>query len=94
MAERLRDRDRTTGRLPARGEIVVRGAYVVTMDPALGDKPGADVHIRDGEIVAIGNDIAAHGAEVISGSGMVLLPGIRRYALALVEQLHARPDWR
>jgi cytosine/adenosine deaminase-related metal-dependent hydrolase len=75
MVERLRDSDRTTGRLPARGDIVVRGAYVVTMDPALGDKPGADVHIRNGEIIAIGNNIAADGAEVIAGDGMVLIPG-------------------
>ena len=75
MTERLRHSDRTTGRLPTRGDIVVRGAYVVTMDPALGDKPGADVHIRNGEIIAIGNDVAAEGAEVIAGDGMVMLPG-------------------
>jgi cytosine/adenosine deaminase-related metal-dependent hydrolase len=75
MAEALRDADRSAGRLPARGDIVIRGAYVVTMDPALGDIPSADVLARDGEIVAVGNDLDAGHADVISGKGMVLLPG-------------------
>ena len=32
--------------LPARGEWIFRGAYVVSMDDALGDLPRADVHMR------------------------------------------------
>jgi len=75
MAAALRDAERDAGRLPARGDFVIRGAYVVTMDPALGDRPGADVLLRDGEILAIGNDLAAEQAEAISGRGMMLLPG-------------------
>jgi 5-methylthioadenosine/S-adenosylhomocysteine deaminase len=35
-------------------EFVVQGGYVLTMDPALGDLPGGGVHVRDGEIVAVG----------------------------------------
>ena len=34
--------------LPARGEFVVRGAHVLTMDPALGELPSGDVHVRNG----------------------------------------------
>ena len=38
----------TSGALPARGEFVVRGGGVLTMDASLGDLPGGDVHVRDG----------------------------------------------
>jgi hypothetical protein len=36
------------GALPARGEFVVRGGHVLTMDASLGDLPSGDVHVRDG----------------------------------------------
>lgn len=75
MVAALRDADRSAGRLPARADFVIRGAYVVTMDPALGDRPGADVLVRDGEIIAIGNELPAQNAAAISGRGMMLLPG-------------------
>ncbi len=61
--------------LPARGEFVVRGAYVLTMDGALGDLPAGDVHVRDGVIVAVGANVAAPGAEVIDGRGTICMPG-------------------
>jgi cytosine/adenosine deaminase-related metal-dependent hydrolase len=35
-------------------QFVVRGAYVLAMDPALGDLPDGEVHVRDGAIVAVG----------------------------------------
>ena len=47
------------GPLPARGEFVVRGGHVLTMDVSLGDLPGGDVHVRDGAIVAVGTNISA-----------------------------------
>jgi 5-methylthioadenosine/S-adenosylhomocysteine deaminase len=75
MAEALRDAERSAGRLPARSDFVIRGAYVVTMDPAFGDMPGADVLVRDGEIAAIGKDVTLANTHAISGSGMILLPG-------------------
>jgi cytosine/adenosine deaminase-related metal-dependent hydrolase len=75
MVEALRDADRSAGRLPVRGGFVIRCAHVVTMDPTLGDMPGVDVLVRDGEIAAIGKDVPAGNAEVISGKGMMLLPG-------------------
>ena len=45
---------RPAGKLPARGELVIRNAYVMTMDATLGDIPRGDVHVRNGEIVAVG----------------------------------------
>src|SRR5439155_25854122 len=53
--------------LPPRGELLVRGAYVLTMDPTLGDLERGDVHVRNGEIVAVGAVLAAPGAEVDAG---------------------------
>src|SRR5687767_11219473 len=61
--------------LPARGEFVVRGAHVLTMDSALGDLPSGDVHVRDGAIVAVAASVPAPGAEVIDGKGMICMPG-------------------
>jgi cytosine/adenosine deaminase-related metal-dependent hydrolase len=45
------------------------------MDPTLGDMPGVDVLVRDGQIAAIGKDVPAANVQAISGSGMILLPG-------------------
>lgn len=60
---------------PARDEFVVRDAHVLTMDPAFADLPRGDVHVRDGAIVAVGASVAAPGAEVIDGNGMICMPG-------------------
>src|SRR5579883_1581745 len=67
---------RPAGQLPPRGEFVIRNAYVLTMDPALGDLERGDVHVRDGAIVAVGADLAAPGAETIDGRAMIALPGL------------------
>jgi cytosine/adenosine deaminase-related metal-dependent hydrolase len=64
-----------SGRLPVRGEFVVRDAYVMTMDAA-GDLPGADVYVRNGEIAAVGVGVAAPGAQALDGRGMIVLPGL------------------
>src|SRR5690349_16934018 len=58
-----------------RGEFVVRGAYVLTMDPALGDLPDGEVHVKDGRIVAVGRRLGTR-AHRIDGSGMVVMPGL------------------
>ena len=60
--------------LPARGEFVVRGATVVTVDPAIGDLARGDVHVRDGAIVAVAQNIETR-ASVIDGRGMICMPG-------------------
>src|SRR5438045_3574738 len=75
-APRRRMMDHPAAQLPPRGELVVRNAYVLTMDPALGDLPRGDIHVRNGEIVAVGTDLAAPGAEVIDGRTMIALPGL------------------
>jgi 5-methylthioadenosine/S-adenosylhomocysteine deaminase len=62
--------------LPGRPELLIRGADLVTMDPALGDRRGADLHVRDGEIVAVGSGLEAPAAQVIDAAGMVGLPGL------------------
>jgi cytosine/adenosine deaminase-related metal-dependent hydrolase len=64
-----------TDSLPARGEFVVRGAYVLSMDDRIGDFPTGDVHVRDGAIVAVAASVPAPGAQVIDGKGMICMPG-------------------
>ena len=57
-----------------RSELLIRNAYVLTMDAA-GDLAGADVHVRDGAIAAVGRGLSAPGAQIIDGAGMLVLPG-------------------
>jgi len=66
---------RGTFKLPHRGEFVIRSAYVMTMDPTLGDIPRGDVHVKNGAIVAVGPGLKAGGAEAIDGRDMIVLPG-------------------
>ena len=61
--------------MPARGEFVITNAYVMTMDPSLGDFDGGSVHVRNGEIVAVGK-IVNGGGETIDGAGMIVMPGL------------------
>lgn len=70
------DGDNGGGAMPGSNEYLVRGGYVLTMDPALGDLAGADVHVRDGQIAAVGALIEAPGATVIDAGGMLVLPGL------------------
>ena len=65
---------RAEAQAPAR-ELLVRNAHVLTMDAALGDLRGVDIHVRDGAVVAIGPGIVAPGAEVIDAARMIALPG-------------------
>lgn len=61
--------------LPTRGELLIRGATVLTMDLAVPDLATGDVHIRDGAIVAVAQRIEAPAAQVIDGAGMICIPG-------------------
>src|SRR3954467_7965977 len=61
--------------LPPRGELLIRGATVLTMDPAVPDLVAGDVHVRDGAIVAVAQRIEAPSAQVIDGAGMIAIPG-------------------
>jgi 5-methylthioadenosine/S-adenosylhomocysteine deaminase len=72
----LAGRGASAGRLPPQGEFLIRNAYVMTMDGALGDLPNANVHVRNGSIVAVGANVEAPGAETIDARGMIVLPGM------------------
>src|SRR5688572_5298431 len=63
------------GMPPARAEFVIRGAYVLPMDPSIADLPTGDVHVRDGTIIAVAPRIEAPTAISIDGKGMICMPG-------------------
>lgn len=64
------------GRSPvARGTYLIKGGAVVTVDPALGTLPRADVLVREGRIEAIGADLSGAGAEVIDATDTIVMPG-------------------
>lgn len=65
----------SSGALPERGEFVIRGATVLTMDAAIGDFVRGDVHVRNGVIVAVAKEINASGASVINAGDMICMPG-------------------
>lgn len=62
-------------RLPARGEFTIANAYVMTMDASLGDIAGGAVHVRNGEIVAVGKDVTG-GGQHMDANGMIVMPGL------------------
>jgi cytosine/adenosine deaminase-related metal-dependent hydrolase len=55
--------------------LLIRGGYVLTMDPA-GDIPGGDVHVCDGVIKAVGRNLAVPQAEVLDAAGKIVEPGL------------------
>ena len=59
----------------ARSRVLIRDASVVTLDPALGDLPRADILVEDGEIAAVGPDLGVTGAETIDAAGQIAIPG-------------------
>ena len=63
-------------RLPARGRVLIRNAYVITMESGSADLPGGDVLVDDGAIADVGTGLAAEGATVIDGTGFILMPGL------------------
>jgi cytosine/adenosine deaminase-related metal-dependent hydrolase len=69
-------RPSTGTKLPARGNVVIRNAYVMTMEKDVGDLKDADVQVRDGAIVAVGQKLNAPGAAAIDGRGMIVMPGL------------------
>jgi cytosine/adenosine deaminase-related metal-dependent hydrolase len=56
-------------------EYVVTGAHVVSMDPDIGDLPSGDVHVRGGEIVAVGPSLDVE-APRLDAAGTVAMPGL------------------
>jgi 5-methylthioadenosine/S-adenosylhomocysteine deaminase len=62
--------------LPGRSNVVVRNAYVISMEPGQADLPNGDVHMNGGVIVDVGTNLVAQGAEVIDGRGFIVMPGL------------------
>ncbi len=58
-------------------DLLIRNAdAVVTMNATRAELAGADVHLRDGVIMAVGPGLQAPGAEVIEAAGCVVTPGL------------------
>ena len=66
----------STTRAQQGNELVIRGAHILSMDPSVGELAFGDVHVRDGQIVAVSTSVQAPSAEVVDGAGMIVLPGI------------------
>lgn len=58
-----------------RGRYLIRGGAVVTVDPALGVLPRADVLVDDGRIEAVGRDLNGRGAKIVDATDMIVMPG-------------------
>ena len=61
--------------LPSRGEFVIRGATLLTMDRTIGDLARGDVHVRNGAIVAVAPEIHAPILASVDARGMICMPG-------------------
>lgn len=56
--------------------LLIRGAYVMSMDPAVGDLPIADVLVERGRITGVGRDLAVPAnTRVMAGVDKVVMPG-------------------
>jgi cytosine/adenosine deaminase-related metal-dependent hydrolase len=64
-----------TSGLPDRGEFVIRGGLVLPMDGSDRALRTADIHISNGTIVTIGQDLSAVGVPTIDAGGMIVMPG-------------------
>ncbi|WP_431281868.1 amidohydrolase family protein [Humitalea sp. 24SJ18S-53] len=62
---------------PANRPILIRGAHILSMDPAIGDLPRGDILIIDGILRAVAAAIEApSGALVLDGTGRIAMPGM------------------
>ena len=74
-----------TPKLPARGNMVIRNAYVMTMEPGAPDIPDGDVHVSAARSWPSARSVNAAGAKVINGARNDRAAGTGRDALAHVE---------
>jgi 5-methylthioadenosine/S-adenosylhomocysteine deaminase len=56
-------------------KILIRGASIVSMDPAIGDLPKGDILIVGDRIAEVAPSISADDAEVVDATGMIASPG-------------------
>ena len=57
-------------------DILIKGATVLTMDPAIGDLPQGDVLVCDGRIAEVAKEIDVQGTQIIDASGCIVAPGL------------------
>lgn len=59
-------------------DLLIKGGYVATFDPFIGDLPVGDVLVRSGKILAIGPDLSGEeaAARIIDARGRLVLPGM------------------
>ena len=62
--------------LPARGEFIIRDAFAMTMDPALGDIANASIRVKNGVIEEVGKNLTGKAATVIDGRRCIVMPGL------------------
>ncbi|HEX2152935.1 MAG TPA: amidohydrolase family protein [Acidimicrobiia bacterium] len=61
---------------PDRGDYLIEGGVVVSVDPDVGILPEGQVRVRAGEILDVGTDLDPGGAERIDATGMLIMPGL------------------
>jgi 5-methylthioadenosine/S-adenosylhomocysteine deaminase len=55
--------------------LLIRGGYVLSMDPAVGELPAGDILIEDGAIAAIAPSLEVTDAQIIDAADHIVLPG-------------------
>src|SRR5258707_12924241 len=62
--------------LPARGNVLIRNAYVMTMEPGQADLPNGDVHVETAAIVDAGPGLPAPPARGSERKGSPVRPAM------------------
>lgn len=65
----------TAKELPERTHVLIRGATILPVDPAMAELAGGDIEVRNGVIVGIAEHIDAPDADLIDASGTIAIPG-------------------
>ena len=55
--------------------LLIKGGYVLSQDPEIGEQAGADILVEDDKIAAIGRNLSADGARTIDATGDIVIPG-------------------
>jgi len=59
---------------------VIKGGWVVSMDPRLGGIRDGEVLIEGDRIVEVGANVNSEGAEVLDAAGCIVIPGLANAA--------------
>ncbi|MCM2387537.1 hypothetical protein [Streptomyces albipurpureus] len=55
--------------------LLIGAGFVVSRDPAIGNRPETDILVEDGKIVAVAPGLDTVDAEVVDATGTVVIPG-------------------